>query len=253
MSANRGPNPLSVAWAVHRARRVAKPAPRDGATADHGVLAGELKTLERDGIASLPSRRNRFIAYRDYLETLDPDLMSRWEALAYWLNLYNAGALELAAETAASGKTSVLRIPGAFTRPWARVGREELSLTEIEHGKIRRFRDPRIHGALVCGSASCPSLRFEPYQGATLDDQLEDQLRRFLATGGASIDRSKGRLLLSRVFLWYGGDFTRPQRMPTWLPPAKATLTAAVIRWLDANNPKIVFRPYDWELACAVA
>jgi hypothetical protein len=225
------------------------------------VLADELKKLGRDGISMLPSRRNRLAAYRDYLETLDPDLMNREEALAYWLNLYNAGALDLAAAAAGSGKTSVLRVPGAFTRRWARVSGEELSLTQIEHGKIRRFRDPRIHGALVCGSASCPSLRFEPYEGTKLDDQLEDQLRHFFATGAASIDRSNGRLRLSRIFLWYGGDFTRPQRMPTWLPPRKTNLTAALARWLDADarewvetsRPKVVFRSYDWELACAVA
>ena len=53
--------------------------------------------------------------------------------------------------------------PGAFDAPWAMVGGESLSLNDIEHGKIRRFRDPRIHAALVCGSVSCPTLRYEPF------------------------------------------------------------------------------------------
>ena len=261
MSSNRGPNPLSVAWSVFRAQRVTRPRPVGNGTADHQALGVELETLRREGISVLPSRRNHLAAYRVYLETLDPDEMSRDEALAYWLNLYNAGALDLAAETAEAGVSSVLRVPGAFTRSWAQVAGVKLSLSEIEHGKIRRFRDPRIHGALVCGSASCPSLRFEPYEAAQLDGQLDDQLRSFLIAGAANVDRSKDQLLLSRIFLWYGGDFTRPERMPTWLPPGKASLTTAVAQWLDADTrewvektkPKVVFRPYNWELACAVA
>ena len=85
------------------------------------------------------------------------------ERLAFWLNLYNAGALALAADTLSAGENTVLRIPGAFDAPWAMVGGESLSLNDIEHGKIRRFGDPRIHAALVCGSASCPTLRYEPF------------------------------------------------------------------------------------------
>jgi len=261
MSTGRGPNPLFVAWTVYRAQRVARPRPAGETIADHEALGVELKTLRREGISVLPSRRSRLAAYRDYLETLDPDGMNKDEALAYWLNLYNAGALTLAADATEMGQGSVLRVPGAFTRSWARVAGVPLSLTEIEHGKVRRFHDPRIHGALVCGSASCPNLRFEPFTGAELDDQLDDQLRNFLILSGASIDRARGRLLLSRIFLWYGGDFTRPDRMPTWLPPPKNRLAAAVGRWLDAdtrawveaNQPKVVFRPYDWELNCAIA
>lgn len=261
MSTNRGPNPLSVAWAILRAKRVARPAPGGQSSADHTDLKALLEILKDEGIARLPSLRGEITDYRNFLATVDPDNMSRDGALAFWLNLYNAGALDLAAEAVASRKGSVLRVPGAFTREWATIAGEALSLTEIEHGKIRRFGDPRIHGALVCGSASCPSLRFEPYEAAIVGEQLDDQLRFFFASGGASIDRSKDQLLLSRILLWYGGDFTRPKRMPTWLPPGRAALTAAigtwldpdVRRWVDATKPKIVFRPYNWELACAVA
>jgi hypothetical protein len=261
VSTNRGPNPPAVAWAVLRALRVRRPQPGGRATAEHHSFGRELHLLRAEGIAVLPSRRDAIAEYRDQLQAIDPDEMHRSEALAYWLNLYNAGALALAAEAADRQQTSVLRLPGAFTRQWARVAGEDLSLTEIEHGKIRRFGDPRIHGALVCGSASCPTLRFEPYAGPALDHQLDDQMRSFLAAGGASIDRSRDQLLLSRIFLWFGGDFTRPQRMPTWLPPGTRALQRAVGKWLDPEsrnwvadtNPKTVFRPYDWELACAVA
>ena len=261
MSANRGPNPMSVAWSVFRAQRVSSPNPQGTVTGEHDALGAALDTLRTEGIKALPSLRGPLSAYRDRAAALDPDQMTPEDALAYWLNLYNAGALDLAAEASQAGVSSVLRVPGAFNTPWVRVQSEALSLTQIEHGKIRRLGDPRIHGALVCGSASCPSLRFHPYLGPKLDSQLDDQLRNFLTAGGASIDRSRTVLILSRILLWYGGDFTSPQRMPTWLPPTRAKLASAIAPWLDVDTrdwvksakPRVAFRAYNWELACSVA
>lgn len=255
------PNPIAVALAILRARRVRRPSPRGGSPHDHDALAPVLDDLRRHGVAALPDHRPTLLAYRDALAEADPDELDRDEALAYWLNCYNAGALHLAAAALEAGTSTVLRVPGAFDRPWIAVAGEVLSLNAIEHGKIRRFGDPRIHGALVCGSVSCPTLRHEPYRGATLDEQLDAQFRTFLAGGGASLDRGQGALRLSRIFLWYGGDFTRPRRMPTWLPARRRTLAPVVARWLPAedagwirhNRPKVTFAPYDWGLACAIA
>ena len=193
------------------------------------------------------------------MERVDPDTLSRDGALAFWLNLYNAGALALAADALENGETTVLRIPGAFDTPWVTIAGEPLSLNDIEHGKIRRFGDPRIHAALVCGSASCPTLRYEPF-GDDVGAQLDDQMRSFLAAGGAGVDRDTGTLQLSRIFLWYGGDFVRPRRMPTWLPARRRDLTRAVARWLPpddadwalASHPTIEFADYDWGLACSI-
>jgi hypothetical protein len=63
----------------------------------------------------------------------------------------------LAGDAFRQAEDSVLRVPGAFTRPLATIGGRPLTLTEIEHGKIRRFGDPRIHGALVCGRTTRPT------------------------------------------------------------------------------------------------
>ncbi|MEA3510796.1 MAG: hypothetical protein U9R51_05105, partial [Actinomycetota bacterium] len=70
-----------------------------------------------------------------------------------------------------------------------------------------------------------------------------------------------GTLRLSRIFLWYGGDFTRPHRMPTLLPARKKDLSKVVARWLsnaDADwvlsaSPKVEYASYDWGLACSIA
>ncbi len=249
------PNPVMAALSMLRAMRVSRPAPHGAIDVDHQALGDVLDRLCAGGINAIGAHLSRLADYRAAMEQIDPDSLARPAALAYWLNLYNAGAIDLAAETAETAGTdrsSVLRMPGAFTRPWATVAGETLSLNDIEHGKIRRFGDPRIHSALVCGSASCPTLRYEPYAGAGLDKQLDSQMRSFLANGGAVGDGS--RLHLSRIFLWYGADFVHPGRMPSWLPVGKRALRGSLRPWLDpalAELP-ISFQSYDWSLSCSI-
>ena len=255
------PNPIRVALAILKSQRKRRPQPAGTGTVDHGTLSPVLDDLEAHNISVLPSHRDRLAAYRDELTSVDPDTLTRSESLAYWLNLYNAGALDLAAVAFNESAQTVLRVPGAFDETWATVVGEDLSLNDIEHGKIRRFKDPRIHAGLVCGSASCPTLRYEPYRGSDLERQLDDQMQTFLTSGGVVIDRSAKTLRLSRVFLWYGGDFTRPRRMPTWIPARKARLATALsawmdeqdARWIDTTTPRIEFAAYDWGLACSIA
>ena len=253
------PNPISVGFSIIKALRVSRPRPRGTADGpDHRALARILEDMDRDGLALLPDRLDELDTYTRSLAACRPNDLSRDAALAYWLNLYNAGALTLAGETFATRQSSVLRLPGAFTRQVVRVAGESLSLNDIEHGKIRRFRDPRIHSALVCGSASCPTLRLEPYDGPGLDAQLDDQMRHFLAAGAAEV--VDGRLQLSRVFLWYGADFVRPHRMPTFVPVRRRQVALRLAgwlstdqqQWLKADKRSVEFQSYDWGLACSV-
>lgn len=256
----RGPNPLLAAWSMMRAQATRRPQPTGTGTVDHAALTPILAALASDGVSALGDLRPAIAAYRAGLEGVRPDELTRAQAQAFWLDLYNAGALDLAAEAWQQSAPTVLRLPGGFRRPWAVVAGEELSLDDIEHGKLRRMGDPRIHGALVCGSASCPTLRYEPYEGSRLDAQLDDQMRSFLRKGGLIADRRAESVLLSRIFLWFGADFVRPHRMPSWLPAAKKTVLASimpwldpeVVRWIDAAGPRIAFQPYDWALACRV-
>lgn len=217
-----------------------------------------LAALQSEGIAALRSRRRVLEVTIAGAAGHDPDRLDRAEALAFWLNLYNTGGLMLAAAALEEGRSTVLRMAGAFTDRFVTVAGERLSLTDIEHGKIRRFQDPRIHTALVCGSVSCPTLRAEPFTGARLGDQLDEQARRFLTTGGAV--RNGENLSLSRIFLWYGADYGRPHRMPAFLPVSKRRVAAALVPWMESDlaawvaesEPPVSYQPYDWGLACSV-
>jgi len=255
-----GPNPISVLLSILRARRLAPPQPTGSERFDHSPLSPVLAAVAESGIDELGSHASTLRGYLESLATVDPDDLTRSEALAYWINLYNAAVLDLAHRARRGQHESVLDVTGGFDSPVIRVGDEDLSLNGIEHGKIRRFGDPRIHSALVCGSLSCPTLRFEPFGGDSLHHQLEEQMYHFLATGGFVAHRDASKVELSRTLLWYGSDFVRPNRMPTLLPAGRRQVAAAIATWLareDATwlletKPKIDFQTYDWALGCAV-
>lgn len=246
------PNPIAVLWSIVRVLiTVDKPDPRGDQTFDHSALGTVLADVSGQARPDLRPFHGRLDDYVASVANEDPDGFGRDEALAFWINGYNAGALRLAAQAQADDLETVLRVPGAFSQPFLTIAGEELSLDAIEHGKIRRFGDPRIHSALVCGSVSCPTLRSEVYTGEKLDQQLEDQMKSFLAGGGAVL--SGGTLQLSRVFNWFGSDFVRPKRMPTFVPSSKSGVVAALRPWLEIDSfDEVEYQSYDWGLRCSV-
>ena len=254
------PEVSAVLRSMLRARRLRPPRPTGARGFDSDGLCPVLHAVEEGGVAALSSMAAELRGYLDHLASIDPDDSNPAGAKAFWINLYNTGALDLARRSWDAGAETVLRLPGAFDHPFVTIAGETLSLDGIEHGKVRRFGDPRIHAALVCGSASCPTLAFEPYRAEDIEDQLDRQMRRFLVDGGAIADRAQHTLTLSRLFLWYGGDFVRPRQMPTLLPASRRALRRAVLTWMPRDlaawvrttHPRLRFADYDWGLSCAV-
>jgi hypothetical protein len=256
-----GPNSLVAAVSIVKSIiRTAAPRPAGSGAVEVVSFTAVLSDVAAKGPGSLVDHHGELRDVIDALAAVDPDRFGRLGALAYWIDLYNAGALELAARTAVAGEETVLRVPGAFGRPFVTVNGEDLSLDAIEHGKVRRFGDPRVHAALVCGSVSCPTLRSSPYSGTDLDAVLDDQMAAFLAGGGAVADRTRGVLRLSKVFSWFGGDMVQPGAMP-WIVPARRSslvdslkphLDVETRRWIDSTSPAVEFQGYDWGLRCSV-
>ncbi len=255
------PNPVLVGWSMVRSLiRVEPPRPAGTGSCDHSLLGNALSRLATEGTHRLPDVEPMLVGYLEDMRTVDPDGLTPDEAKAFWINLYNAGALRLAASAQSAGEDSVLRVPGAFRSSFIVIDGQALSLDDVEHAKVRRFGDPRVHGALVCGSVSCPTLRKMPYVGEDLDAQLDDQLRSFLANGGAVPDSANNTISLSRVFNWFGSDFVRPHRMPTFLPSSSQKVLPAIGPWLSAEaaelaarGARVEYQTYDWGLRCSVA
>ena len=127
------------------------------------------------------------------------------------------------------------------------VAGQTLSLNEIEHGVIRtRWDEPRVHACVNCASRSCPDLLGQAYRGDDrLDDQLTAQFKLWLRdeTKGLALDDAK-KPTLSRIFLWYAGDFESrggsPQYAARYAPPGAAKDALAT------TSPG--YFAYDWHL-----
>ena len=198
-------------------------------------------------------------AFDEYLELLnrtDPASLSRNSQLALWLNAYNAWTIDLInlhdeRESIRNiNKTLGLAIKGPWTQPLATVGGVTYTLDDIEHGIIRKeFDDPRIHFALVCAAVSCPPLRREAYIGTRLNDQLNDQSKRFLLEFPEKnrVNLDEGTVYLTKVFDWYARDFGKNDReivkyLARFFPPGpERTLLAS-------GKARIRFTDYDWAL-----
>ena len=125
---------------------------------------------------------------------------------AFWINAYNLGAIKLVVEnypirSIRDKKVSLTSYP--WSKPLIGTGNKRLSLEGIEQDKLlKRFKDPRIVFAVNCATISCPDLPAEPFQGKTLDKQLDALMRDYLGnpTKGLRINRETGEIQISWIF-----------------------------------------------------
>lgn len=166
------------------------------------------------------------------------------EQLAFWINAYNAIIVEGILEGYSAENT--LKRYSFFKSYQQVVVGEKRTPYAIEHGIIRpRFHDPRTHFALVCASTSCPKLRQEAYVGNRLDEQLDDQARRFLNDLTRNrIDPATGTVELSQIFTWFKDDFARNGKsLADVLAPY---LTPEQVQLLRTKTP--TYLEYDWTM-----
>jgi hypothetical protein len=184
---------------------------------------------------------------------------SESEKIAFLLNTYNTLTLASIIDQQPI-KASIRDIPGVWQGRRFSVAGQSLTLDEIEHKILRQqFQEPRIHVALVCAAQSCPPLRQEPYQANRLDQQLDDQVRRFLASPhGFKLDRKDSKVYLSKIFEWFGEDwqsqyaveqgFTGSQKERAVLNFIASYLNPEDRAYLEQGNYKIQYLDYDWRL-----
>lgn len=195
-----------------------------------------------------PADKAALSATVDRLEGVDVDRLSRPQQFAYWINLYNAATIEVV--LGAYPTSSILNIrDGLFpTGPWDRkvvtVKGEKLSLNDIEHGILRPiFHDPRVHFAVNCASVGCPNLALTAYEAPTLNAQLEAAARTYI-NSARGLQLKGNRLVASRIFDWYGGDFGGQKGVLAFARRYASAETAKVL----GNRTAIDAYDYDWSL-----
>lgn len=187
------------------------------------------------------------------VSAVDPEtLLGDTERLAFWINAYNVFAIDLVVK--GNPETSIRDLGSWLFPVWKRtagtVGGEEVTLDRIEHGILRPLGDPRIHGAIVCASLSCPSLLREPWRADALDAQFERALSGWLRDPrkGVRIEREAGRVWLSRIFDWFEEDFEPDGALAFAARYLPETDRAFLLERSRAEALRIRYLDYDWSL-----
>ncbi|MCC6751695.1 MAG: DUF547 domain-containing protein [Deltaproteobacteria bacterium] len=186
--------------------------------------------------------RAELSAYLQAVARADPARMGRAAELAFYLNAYNA--LVVGQVVARWPKVvSVKELPGFFDRHTHVVGGRTLTLNELENAVLRpRFRDPRIHFALVCAARSCPPLASEAFRGATVERALERLTRAFLRSP-AGVVLTPTEVRLSRLFDWYASDFGGAGKVLAFVARYHPAGSALLV-----PRRRVTFLAYDWAL-----
>ena len=239
-----------------------------------GILGTYVDERGMVDYAALKAARGPLDDYVNNLGAVSLDVYREWpeeEQIAFWLNAYNAITLRyiLDAYPIEKGgliaglrfpKNSIRQIDGVWDRKVTKVISEMMTLDAIEHEVLRKkFDEPRLHMALVCASVGCPPLRQEAYTGARLEEQLDDQSRRFLTDPEKfRVDMDGKTVYYSPIFSWYGKDFVGSYGDPAidghstvenaWLSFAARYLPEEAAAFLRDGTYSLSELDYDWSL-----
>lgn len=133
---------------------------------------------------------------------------SKQEAMAYWINLYNAFTISLIVEKYPNingimdldagkvWKTRTITVAGtAYT------------LDRIENEMLlKKYKEPRIHFALNCAAKSCPPLLNAAWTKDNIEEKLEAQTKKFINNRSFNTISTKS-IEISKIFEWYASDF----------------------------------------------
>ena len=147
----------------------------------------------------------------------------------------------------------------------------EYTLREIKDEILMaRFKDPRVCFALSFASVGSAFLRNEPFYPDRLDEQLDEQVKKYLASPrGLKIDKTKSKVYLSDIFNWNKKDFVAKygniKKFRELKPEMRAYLnfittddllstgryiyiSEETAKYLKSSNYQIAHEPFSWHL-----
>ena len=241
------------------------PFPSSLQAGEHALFSRVLKKHVRRGLVDYKGIKKNpsFKAYIQQLEKTNPSkIKGQARQLAFWINVYNAYTLKLIIDHYPLKSITDLHAGGSLWfgvatgktiwKKWKfSLYAKKYTLDQVEHEIIRvKFKEPRIHAALVCAAKSCPPLRSEAYEGKKLERQLKGQMRQWL--GNRKLNRfsaKEKKLYLSKIFDWFEGDFTASGKtLLEFLLPYLPSQSQKEIRKLGLSEVKISHLNYDWSL-----
>ena len=182
------------------------------------------------------------------LSLKDYNQFTKNEKMAFLINAYNIFTIDLILKNYPVKSIKDIKSSSLFNfldNPWKieffNLLGQKRYLDWIEHDILRKkFKNPRIHFALVCASKSCPILINEPYIPYKLEKQLNNSAVKFLSNKNRNYYNPKTKtLFLSKIFDWYEEDFLINGSLIYFLQPYFINLPP------DVN---IEYLEYDWDL-----
>jgi len=212
----------------------------------------------------------------DEFDELDPNEYNSWskeDKIAFWINVYNIQLLKIIIENYPIQSSRILRlfwppdsirhIKGIWDKYKFIVMDEEFTLSEVEKRFFRgQFDEPRVFFAISHASLSSPPLRNEPYYGGKLYEQMDEQVKKILASPyGFRIDREDQTVYLSAILQpsWFGAEFISKygtdKKFKDQQPPVRAVLNFIInylpeqdVSFLEVQNYSVEYINYDWRL-----
>ena len=207
-------------------------------------------------------RYDRLIGDRDELDgyvaslrDANPGAMELPERIAFWINAYNA--LVVRSILDAYPLSSTRDIQDFETRLDHSVAGDLLSLENLRNEKIRKeFKDPRISFSLCRGAVSAPKISATLFTASNLEEQLEKNVRDYLAgPWGVQVDVQARKVLIPPIFDWYATDFVAEGRKTRDPEPALRTFLLLhgppkMKSYLELTSPYAleIRKDYDWRL-----
>lgn len=206
-------------------------------------------TVDYRGIRADPGKLTRFTSQ---IASVGPDrhptlFPSREAKLAYWINAYNATVLQVFANEYPEKRLQLTRLLGRarfFYKAKHVFGGVPRSLDDIESNSMRKgLKEPRIHFAIVCASASCPWLSREAYRPEKLEAQLEAAASKYFSQSrNFRFDGAKRELWLPEIFDWFRQDWGGNQGVLRFVGKYRQREASRLL----APGVRIRYFPYDW-------
>ena len=239
--------------------------PAPGAELLHRPLDQILDVNVRDGLVyyrALKAERGRLDRYVASLN-VTPATYQGWskaQQMAFWVNAYNAFALELVINHYPLHGT-VRQIPGGFDKTVWRAAGRSVTLDQIEKTILPEFKEPRLYLALGRGAVGGGRLRSEAYTADRLEKQLAGIQSDFVNDRHMyRLDRLTNTVFVSPIVSWHEAEFVAAydkadpkfaQRSPieravvAFITPA---LLPSEKEFVQKNEWKMAFIEMEWKL-----
>ncbi|MFC1837154.1 DUF547 domain-containing protein [Thermodesulfobacteriota bacterium] len=190
--------------------------------------------------------------YLEMMQGVHVSNLNRSEQKAFWINLYNAKAVDLILDHYPVKSIRNIKFPETFSLDGPldvkllEIEGQKLSLNDIKNRILRPiWKDNRIHYAINSASMGGPNLQRMAYSIDNIEFTLEKAARDYINhTRGVSF--SSYWLMVSSIYFWFQEDFGGSEEnvinhLQKYLAPKK-------LDKLNSLRNKVIAHQYDWDL-----